>query len=234
MLDLGSTEFYLGVPSVPGEELKRLSSSLFDSWEAYVGAALTLQDYSLFLQVEEGSVRGLAKIGAAIGVLYMGIGNYGDFISGVTTIGQQINATSEFLTERAGKVFSCSESQATNKKRGGTIAAIQRLFVRVQRGELTAEEASARAEALLGEESAHEPKFLWELTNAFRDCPRYHEQQRLPFAEGEEDPEPIAYPPPQKPRAQRSGPDLGPPLQLRVEVWRESKNKRKHTRLVKL
>jgi hypothetical protein len=110
MLDLGSSEFYLAVPSVPGSELKRLSSSLFDSWEHYVETALSLQDYSLFLQVEEGSVRGLAKIGAAIGVVYMAIGNYGDFVSGVTTIGQQVNATSEFLSERAGKVFACPDS----------------------------------------------------------------------------------------------------------------------------
>jgi hypothetical protein len=234
MLDLGSTEFNLAVPSVPGAELKRLSSSLFDSWEAYVGSALSLRDYSLFLQVEEGSVRGLARIGAAIGVLYMGIGNYGDFISGVTTIGQQVNATSEFLTERAGNVFSCPESQATTRKRGGTIAVIQRLFVRVQRGELTPEEASARAEALLGEESADEPGLLRELTNAFRGCPRYHEQQPLPFADGQEDADPFAHQLPQKPRAPRSGPVLGPPLQLRVEVWRESKKKRKHTRLVNL
>lgn len=234
MLDLGSTEFILAVPSVPGQELKRLSSSLFDSWETYVGSALSLRDYSLFLQVEEGSVRGLARIGAAIGMLYMGIGNYGDFISGVTTIGQQVNATNEFLTERAGKVFSCPESQATTKKRGGTIAAIQRLFVKVRSGELTPEEASARAEVLLGQESADEPGLLRELTNAFRDCPRYHEQQPLPFAEGQEDSEIFSNQLPQKPRAPRSSPDLGPPLQLRVEVWRESKKKRKHTRLLEL
>ena len=234
MLDLSSTEFYLDVPSVPGNELKRLSSSLFDSWEAYVGSALSLRDYSLFLQVEEGSVRGLAKIGAAIGVLYMGIGNYGSFISGVTTIGQQVNATSEFLSERAGSVFSCPESQATTKKRGGTIAAIQRLFAKVQRGELTPEEASARAEALLGEESANEPGLLRELTSAFRDCPRYHEQQPLAFAVDKEDPESFENQSPHRPRTPRSGPVIGPTLHLRVEVWRESKNKRKHTRLVSL
>jgi hypothetical protein len=234
MLDLGSTEFYLAVPSVPGEELRRLSNSLFDSWEAYVGSALSLRDYSLFLQVEEGSVRGMAKIGAAIGVLYVAIGNYGDFISGVTTVGQQVNATSEFLSERAVNVFSCPESQAMTKKRGGTIAAIQRPFVKVQRGELTPEEASARAEALLREESANEPGLLRDLTEALRDCPRYHEQQPLPFTGSQEDSGSSGHQLPQKPRTPRSGPDLGPPLQLRVEVWRESKTKRKHSRLLTL
>lgn len=234
MIDLGSTEFYLAVPSVPGAELKRLSSSLFDSWENYVESALSLKDYSLSLQVEEGSVRGLAKVGAAVGVLYIGIGTYGSFISGITTIGNQISATSKFVTERAGKVFSCPESQATTRNRGGTMAALQRLFVKVQRGELTPEEATARAEALLGEEAAAEPSFLRELAKAFRDCPRHHEQQSFPFAEGQADTGSDDLPRPQKPRTPRSVPVPGPTLQLRVEVWRESKKKRKHTRLVKL
>ena len=90
MLDLGSTEFVLAIPSLPEAELKRLSTSLFDSWEGFVNTALSLPDYSLFLQVEEGSVRGAAKIGAVAGALYLAIGNYGDFISGVKTIGEQI------------------------------------------------------------------------------------------------------------------------------------------------
>jgi hypothetical protein len=114
------------------------------------------------------------------------------------------------------------------------LAAIQRLFIKVQRGELSAEEASARAEALLGDESSNEPGLLRELTNAFRDCPRYHQQSPLPFADSQDDAEPFWPQTPRKPRPSQSEPDLGPTLQLRVEVWRESKKKRKHTRLVAL
>lgn len=234
MLDLGSTEFYLAVPNVSEADLTRLSTSLFDSWEAYADSSLSLRDYSLFLQVEEGSVRGIAKIGAVLGVLYMGIGNYGDFISGLKTIGEQVGATSTFVTENAKAVFSCPDSKATARKRGGAITSLQNLFVKVQRGELTPEEATVRAETLLGEEGTNAPGFLQDLSESFRNCPRYHKQQVLPFPD---DPDaPIFELPgsPKRERGPRSTPVLGPTLQLRIEVWRESKKKRKQTRVLKL
>ncbi|MFA5940270.1 MAG: hypothetical protein WC809_13010, partial [Sinimarinibacterium sp.] len=93
MLDVGSTDFNLIIPGVDPGELESLSTSLFDRWEAYVDQSLALPDYSLFLQVEEGSIKGLAKMGTAVGALYLGIGAYGDFISGLTTIGKQLSAT---------------------------------------------------------------------------------------------------------------------------------------------
>ncbi|OWW18065.1 hypothetical protein [Noviherbaspirillum denitrificans] len=181
MLDLGSTEFVLANPSYPEQELRRLSSSLFDSWEAFVDLSVTIPDYSLFLQVEEGSIKGRATIGAALTAFYFGIGNYGDFISGLKTIGEQVSATGDYLSEQAGQVFSCPPSRAASKKRGGSLAALQRLFVRVQKGELTPEEAMIRAETLLGDEAATEPDFMRELADALLKCPRYHQQQPLPY-----------------------------------------------------
>ena len=86
MLDLAATEFVLAVPNLPEAELKRLSTSLFDAWDGFVDTALSLPDYSLFLQVDEGSVRGNAKIAAVAVALYLAIGNYGDFVSGLKTL----------------------------------------------------------------------------------------------------------------------------------------------------
>ncbi|WP_133066241.1 hypothetical protein [Acidovorax kalamii] len=234
MLELGSTEFHLAIPSFPEAELKHLSSKLFDTWEEYVDTALALRDYSLLLQVEEGSVGGIAKIGAALGILYIGIGNYGDFVSGVKTIGEQIGATSEFVTQHASRVFSCPDSKVTTRRRGGTIKSLQHLFTKVQRGELSAEEATARAEKILGTEAASTPQFLEDLRNAFDRCPRHHEQQQLPFVDEPDAPrfQPLELP--SKPKSPRPAPVLGPALQLRIEVWRESKRKRKHTRVMKL
>lgn len=235
MLDLGSTEFVLAIPSVPERELRRLSSSLFDSWESFVEGAVSVPDYSLFLQVEEGSVKGLAKIGAILGAVYFGVGNYGDFVSGVKTINEQVSATGDYLTEQASRLFSCPPSRATSKKHGGPLAAIQRLFVRVQKGELTPDQAMMRAEKLLGDEADAEPGFMRKLAEAFQRCPPYHQQQPFPFVELDGEPEPLLQPIPQSPRPLKSAPpDLGPPLHWRVEVWRESKKKRKHTRIVKL
>jgi hypothetical protein len=234
MLDLGSTEFVLAVPSVTERELRRLSSSLFDSWEAFVDSAVSVPDYSLYLQVEEGSVKGLAKIGAVLGAIYLGIGNYGDFVSGVKTINEQISATGDYLTEQASQVFSCPPSRASSKKRGGSLAAIHRLFIRVQKGELTPAQAMIGAERLLGDDANAEPEFMQKLANALQNCPRYHQQQPFPFLEQGEELETISESPPHSPRPLKPPPDLGPPLQLRVEVWRESKKKRKHTRIIKL
>lgn len=233
MLDLGSTEFYLAIPSYPETELKRLSTSLFDSWEEYVDTALTLKDYSLLLQVEEGSVRGMTKIGAALGVFYMAIGNYGDFVSGVKTIGEQVEATSVFLSDHAKTVFSCSESNATTRRRGGDLRSLQNLFGKVQRGEISPEEATAKAEALLGAEADSEPGFLQDLESAFWKCPRHHQQQPFQFAEDMENLDSAPQDTPPKPRTPRSPQILVSSQQLRIEVWRESKKKKKHTRVFK-
>ncbi|MES2416002.1 MAG: hypothetical protein V4614_19575 [Pseudomonadota bacterium] len=235
MLDLGSTEFTLAIPSVPERELRRLSSSLFDSWESFAGDAISVPDYALFLQVEEGSVKGLAQIGAFAGALYLGIGNYGDFISGVKTISEQIGAAGEYLTEQASSMFSCPPSRASSRKRGGSLATLQRLFVRVQSGEMTPEEAMIRAEKLLGNEASAEPGFMEKLADAFQNCPRHHQQRPFPFSEQDEELEMLIASTPTTPRPLRVPPPvLAPPLHLRIEVWRDSKKKRKQTRVIKL
>lgn len=212
MLDLGTTEFVLAVPSLPEADLKRLSTSLFDAWDGYVEKALSLQDYSLYLQVEEGSVRGAAKIGAAAVAVYLAIGNYGDFISGVKTIGEQISATSEFLSKQAKHTFNCPDAKSTSRKRGGAVAGLQRLFLRVQKGDLSPEEAMKHAERLLGDQSDAPPGFKDALAEAFEDCPRYHQQEDLPF---EATPEgmltPIQYVPLPTPKETRPRVELAPP-----------------------
>lgn len=237
MLDLGTTEFVLAIPSLPEAELRHLSTALFDEWEGYVDTALSLPDYSLFLQVEEGSVRGSAKIGALATVLYFGIGNYGDFVSGVKTIGEQIAATSSFLSEQAKHTFDCPDAQVTSRRRGGVVAGMHRLFVRVQKGDLSPEEAMAFAEQLLGDQKDEAPGFKEALAKAFSDCPRYHKQEAFPFLADPDDslpPVPLGLGQQPTPKESRPRIELGPPLHLRVEVWRDSKKKRRNTRVVKL
>lgn len=234
MLDIGTAEFNLAVPSLPEQELRDRSSELFDCWEQFVGTAIALPDYSLFLQVEEGSVNGRARIGAVAAALYFGIGNYGGFVSGVKTIGEQVSATSDFLTDQAKRVFSCSDDRAVSRKRGGAVASLQRLFVRVQRGELTPEEATARAESLLGEEAATVPGLIDALGDAFNSCPSFHEQQELPFPDASDEFIQREVPAPTGPRPTRPLPPLAPSLQLRVEVWRDSKKQGKQTRIIRL
>ncbi|MCX7176712.1 MAG: hypothetical protein NT159_22890 [Proteobacteria bacterium] len=234
MIDLGSTDFLIQVPSLPEAKLASLSTSLFDSWESYVEGSLSIPDYSLFLQVEEGSIKGLAKMGAVLYAVYLGIGNYGDFISAIKTINEQLNATREYLAEEAARTFPCQESNTTTRKRGGSLAALQRLFVKVQRGELTPNDAMAQAETLLGNEAATVPGFQRDLENALRTCPRFPEQLSLPLSDLPEDELQTLLDSKRPSRTPRPKPVLGPTLQLRVEVWRESKSKRKETRIIRL
>lgn len=234
MINLGSTDFLLSMPSLPESKLASLSTSLFDSWEAFVEDSLAVPDYSLFLQVEEGSIKGLARMGAFLGAVYIGIGNYGGFISGLKTINEQLSATREYLAEEAGRTFSCPESKASMRKRGGSLAALQRLFIKVQKGEMTPDEAIALAETLLGNEVATVPGFQRDLENSLRTCPRFHEQLPLHLGDLSDDDLQELLDSKLPSRQPRPRPTLGTALQFRVEVWRESKKKRKQTKVIRL
>lgn len=82
MIDLGGTDLYINVPSLPREEFERYSTNLFDEWESYIGKILKIPDYALALEIEEGSIKVSANIAAYIAAIYIGIGQYGSFMSG--------------------------------------------------------------------------------------------------------------------------------------------------------
>ena len=86
MIEIGNTEFLIAVRSLAKDDFEIYSSNLFDIWDEYIEKSLKVTDYSISLEIEEGSIKGKGKIAVAVGVLYIGIGNYGDFISGLHTI----------------------------------------------------------------------------------------------------------------------------------------------------
>lgn len=234
MLDLGSTDFNLCIASVDAARLENLSNSLFDKWDAYVDQTLVLPDYSLFLQVEEGSIIGRGQIMAGARALAIGLTAYGGIISGIDTVSGQLKSANIFLAEQAQVIFACPNSNATIKKKGGAPAALQRLFARVQRGELTPNEAYILSQSILGAEEPEVPGFFEALSNAFHDCPIFPKQEQLPFYDFF-DGEPIELitgsKVPKSPK--RRTPDM-PSLHYRVEVWRDSKGKRKQSKITLL
>lgn len=131
----------------------------------------------------------------------------------------------------ARSTFSCPNNKATTRKSGGSHAYIQRLFTRVQRGELTAEEATLLAESHLVEEDSEAPELIDVLAQAFRKCPKFSVQVPLPLEELNQIPitqhAPRNTPNPPKPK----NPDLPPALKYRVEVWRDSKRKQKRSKV---
>ena len=44
MANIGATDFYINVPSLPRLEFEKYSTQLFDQWEEYVERTVTLSD----------------------------------------------------------------------------------------------------------------------------------------------------------------------------------------------
>lgn len=234
MIDLGTTDFFIGVPTLPRREFKAYSTRLFDGWEEHVSRTLELPDYSLALEVEEGSVKGAGRIAAVLGTLYVGIATYGSFVQGIQIIRGQVSSVGNYLAEEASSPFKGRGYETRVRKHGGSLAHLQRLFAKVQRREMTTEQAMLEAEALFGGEAATAPGFMCDLQKSLEQTPLFHQQipllpdtkeQDLEFADGEKK---------RKPRPSRPIPTAPPPQHLRVEVWRDSKNGKRNIRIIQL
>jgi len=234
MIDLGTTDFFIGVPSMPRSEFRKYSTRLFDEWEDYVRRNLELPDYSLALDVEEGSVKGAGRIIVALGALYLGIGNYGDFIQGIQTIRGQVSSVGDYLAEQAGGPFKASGCETKVRKRSGSLGQLQGLFAKVQRREMTTEEAMLEAEALFGDEAADAPGFMSDLKQSIERTPLFHQQLPLLPDATEQDTGFGTLEKKRKPRPPPSLPVAPPPQHLRVEVWRDSKHGQRKVRVIQL
>ncbi|MDH5302381.1 MAG: hypothetical protein OEW58_13600 [Gammaproteobacteria bacterium] len=231
MASIGSTYFYLGVPSLPPDEFEKYATRVFEEWEVYVGNNLSLQDYSLSLEFEEGSIKAASTIGATLAAIYIGIGQYGSFISGLETIQRQVKDAGDFLSERASAPFQGTRIKPRVQKRGDSLASLEKLFVKVQSSEITVDDAMAEAERIFGDELAEAPGFVGTLKNSLEDAPLYGKQISLPledFDTGQLLPKEqhASLPKPKKPQP--------PKHKLRVEVWRETKESERKVRVVKL
>lgn len=234
MIDLGTTSFYLDAPVMSREEFERYSTNLFEEWDERLAADLSLPDFSLTLEIEEGSVDGLATVGVAAGVLAIGIINYGGLVTGLEVIGRQVRAAGDFLAERAAEPFVRLNLKPRVRRRAGKLGQLQRLFARVQRREISAEAALQEAEGFLAEDAAESPEFIQLLADTLRKIPRHPQQLALPM----ELPEEIL---PESDSSTGSGarvrkkPVPPPPKQQwRVEVWRESRTGKRQIRITEI
>lgn len=232
MIDLGGTDLYINVPSLPRDEFERYSTNLFDEWESYIGQILKIPDYALALEIEEGSIKVNAKIAAYLTALYIGIGQYGSFVSGAQTILGQISSASDYLATHAAAPFSSSKAKPQIKKYSGSLGQLNRLFVKVQQGKITAEQAIIEAESLLGEDAGSEPNFMNELKTSLENTPKFAKQLKLPLNEIEH--EAFQQVTNKKPRTPLPKPEQPIGQQFRVMVWRESKDKKRKVRVIEL
>lgn len=234
MIDLGGTDLYINVPSLPREEFERYSTNLFDEWESYIGKILKIPDYALALEIEEGSIKVNANIAAYLAALYIGIGQYGSFMSGAQTLLGQISSASDYLAAHAVAPFSSVKDKPRITKYSGSLGQLNRLFVKVQQGKITAEQAMVEAELLFGEYVGSEPNFMSELKTSFENTPTLAEQLKLPLSEVENKNELFQQVKNKKPRVPSPKPEQPIGQQFRVMVWRESKEQKRKVRVIEL
>jgi hypothetical protein len=237
MIDIGATDIYIGVPSMPREEFEEYSTRLFDEWEAYVEKTLQLPDYHLSLEVEEGSVKAHGKIVGTLAAVYFAIGNYGSFISGLQLIRDQFSAVSNFLVEQSVVPFDDKNVKPKVRKSGGSLARLQGLFGKVQRGDITIEQAMQQAEILFGDDATAAPEFMQDLQKSFEQVPLFPIQLPLDLEIAEEQIAMLAGDKTPKARPYLplpSTPNMPLPQHFRVEIWRESKKGQRHVRVIKL
>lgn len=150
-------------------------------------------------------------------------------MSGLRTIHAQISIAGDFLVQRATEPFETIGPETRIRKRGGLLGQLQRLFAKVQRREITVEEAMLEAEMLLGVDAAAAPEFMQELNESLRRFPKHPQQMVLPdmFEEDEGTSAPSRQLPSRLPRH----PPGAPPRQLRIEIWRDSKGANRRIRV---
>ena len=233
MIDIGNTEFLIAVRSLAKDDFEIYSSQLFDTWDEYIEKSLKVPDYSISLEIEEGSIKGKGKIAVTVGALYIGIGGYGDFISGLKTIRGQVSYLSNKLVESAASPFEESNVRTTYRNSGSALSQLHRLFQKVQNGELTADQARIEAEHILGNDANSSPEFMQKLNEALESAPKYPKQESL-FEEAENEFSDNNEINKKKPsRAPSPKPDI-PINQFRVEIWRESKRAKKNVKISEL
>lgn len=229
MINIGTTDFYLDVPSLPVDEFESYSTKLFDEWEEYVGGVLQLSDYYLALDVQEGSIRAKSKILVGATAICTFLATYGSISSGAKSLYTDIRTIGNYLGEKAAAPFPEANAKPKLRNRGEALTKLQSLFVRVADGSLTPDEAMILARNIFGDDV---PDFMNQLQESLENTPS---QLPLPIekieinssdASGSND---DRSPPKQKERIRVIRPD-----QYRVEIWRESKKSERNIRVRKV
>lgn len=233
MLDVVTTSFYIKSPVFDKDDFANYSTQLFDQWDSYVDSYLNLPDYAVTLVVEEGSIKGLGKIAATAGALYIAIGNYGGFVSGVQAIREQASYVTNALFNQAKQNFGCGSARGNSKQSGGEIYYLKNLFDRVQSGQLTSDQAVAELQDRWGHEAVNSPELLKALATSLDKAPRHPEQLLMSdefWEPCEEVGKPVGLPKPKSPRR----PELPLSQHYRIEIFRQRKGGNRKVKLTRV
>ncbi len=150
MIDISRAYFYFDTVAPSEDDLIAYARRVFDEMDAAAENILPFDDYSLYLSIEEGSLKGSSKIAVVVYALYLGIGQYGSFVRGLETIAQQGRAVARaVITAASDDKMVQHMPKGTTRVDAGAASSLERLFARVRDREISPEEATRRALEIL-------------------------------------------------------------------------------------
>lgn len=193
MIEVSSAYFNIDVSSLSEEELERYALRLFKQFEVHT-EQLPFSDFSLHLEVEEGSIWGKGNVYAALAVVYFGIGQFGSFVQGVREISNIGKTVANKVIDTAVKEASTSKSKFKlkySKRNSGKLSMIEDLFTEVRNHEIEPKQAAKLTLDLLTDEGDELPRGAEKTINdAFSSIRLNPRQLDLPIELG-----PISKPP---------------------------------------
>lgn len=218
MIDVARAFFRLNVPRLPEAELTQFAQRVFSDFELAADKLLPLDDFGVYVAVEEGSIKGGGKILVTAAALYVGIGQFGSFVQGVKEIERLGRSVAARFIDAAASQPQAEGRADWKRSDAGAVTQLERLFERVQQRELAPSEATAMALALFepgGELPTGAPT---EIAHAFEQVKLHPEQFDFDFADEEQLPEPE---PPERRAPRPRVPFV--PARLLIEIERDSR-----------
>lgn len=238
MLLIGEALCNISIAPLSQAELAGYAELLFDEIDVAAERFVHLPDYELHLEVEEGSVKARNAILVSLASLYVGIGNYGSFVSGVREIRDQVKAIGDlFLDAAPGRLSVPKEAIVQKKRNPAVLGKLENLFQSVAKGDMSPDDAARLAMDVLADDEEPPPALSEEVAHAMANIRR--NPQQLPFVSNGYDLDtslvtanelPLTRQ--RKPRQKREMPPVLPSNKLRVEVWREGKHGKKNIKIV--
>jgi len=151
LIDIVRASFNFDVPAPPEDYLIAYARRIFKEMDSAVEEYLPFDDYSLYLAVEEGSIKGFGKVALyTAAALYTGIAQYGSFIQGVEIIKRQGHTVAQAIVNAASKDQAVAQVfKKHTQTDAGAVSRLKRLFVKVRNREIGPEDATLKALEIL-------------------------------------------------------------------------------------
>jgi len=149
MIDIVRASFNFDTPAPPEDDLIAYARRIFDKMDTAVEELLSFEDYSLYLAVEEGSVKGFGKVAVYASAFVTCVAQYGSFIQGVEIIKRQGNDVAQAIIRAASGDEMLQHIPIKTRVDTRAVSRLERLFVKVRDREISPEDATLRALAVL-------------------------------------------------------------------------------------